>query len=59
MLKKATAHLLTRAVPNSGYVFARAYRTATVRESAPNGLFQQPVRERVGEGMDKAVGPQT
>jgi hypothetical protein len=38
-LKKATARLLTRAVQNSGYVFARAYRIATVREPAPNGFF--------------------
>src|ERR1700733_5166391 len=42
MLKKVKARLLTRAVQNSGYVFARAYRTATVREPVPNGLFQQP-----------------
>src|ERR1700733_9715982 len=44
MLKKVKARLLTRAVQNSGYVFARAYRTATVREPVPNGLFQQPAK---------------
>src|ERR1700733_14178706 len=37
-----------RAVQNSGYVFARAYRTATVREPVPNGLFQQPVKNQPG-----------
>jgi plastocyanin len=41
MLKKAKARLLTRAVQNSSYVFARAYRTATVRAPVPNGPFQQ------------------
>jgi hypothetical protein len=36
--------LLTRAVQNSDCVFTGGYRTATVRELAPDGLFQQPAR---------------
>jgi hypothetical protein len=42
--KNSNSRLLTRAVQNRDCVFASAYRTATVRESAPNGLFPQPAR---------------
>ncbi len=46
MLKKAKIRLLTRAAQNRSSAFARVYRAATVRESVPNGLFQQPAKDR-------------
>jgi hypothetical protein len=35
---------LTAVTHKRGYVFAGAYRAATVRERWPNGLFQHPVK---------------
>jgi len=46
MLKKAKIRLLTRAAQNEDSLFAGAYRAATVRESVPQRLFQQPARKR-------------
>ncbi len=59
MLKKAKIRLLTRAAQNRSSVFARVYRAATVRESVPNGLFQQPVRKQCAlkrNGLEISVG---
>ena len=54
MLKKAKSRLLTRAVQNRDCVFAGAYRTATVRESVAEGLFQQPLSAaRLMPGIQK------
>ena len=42
--RRIISNLLTRAVQNRDCVFAGTYRTATVRESVADGLFQQPVK---------------
>ena len=39
LLKKAKTRLLMHAVQNHDCVFAGGYRTATVREPVPDGLF--------------------
>ncbi len=52
VLKKAINRLLTRATQNRDCVFACVYRAATVRESVPKSLFQQPYK-----GVESHRGP--